>query len=105
MRALYKIGRMLVEPVGFLESKVVGRVGYSTVFVEASQSLYDSMTGTERERISRDNLENLEQLEKKRRDYFEGFDNIVKQFRENLSQTQDEESTKRSEVASIDLTS
>jgi hypothetical protein len=103
MGALHRIGMMLVEPVGFLESKVVGRVGYSTVFVEAFQSLYDRMTGTERERTSRDNLENLEQLDKKRRSYFEGFDNIVKQFREVLPQTQDEESTKRIEVASIDM--
>jgi hypothetical protein len=105
MGALHRIGMMLVEPVGYLESEIVGRVGYSTVFVEAFQSLYDSMTGTERERISRDNLENLEQLDKLRRSYFEGFDGIVKQFREVLPQTQDEDSTKRSEVASIDLTS
>jgi hypothetical protein len=82
MGALHKIGMMLVEPVGFLESKVVGRVGYSTVFVEAFQTLYNGMAMTESEEMSRVHMEDLEQLDKKRRSYFEGFDDIVKQFRE-----------------------
>jgi hypothetical protein len=104
MCALGDIGMMLVEPVGFLGSKVWDRVGSSTVFVEAFQSLYDGITGIERERISWDHLEDLEQLDKKRSCYFEGLDEIVKQFREVNPRRRHEEGLKGSEAASIDLT-
>jgi hypothetical protein len=104
MCALHNIGMLVVEPVGFLGNKVTNYIGYSTEFVEAMQSLYDNMTGTERERISCNYLEYLEQLDKKRGRLFEECDDIVKRFREVHPRTRYEDGVRRSEIANIDLT-
>jgi hypothetical protein len=46
----------------------------------------------------------LEQLDKKRGRLFEGFDDIVKRFREVHPRTRYEDGVRRSEIANIDLT-
>lgn len=88
MAALWNIGMEIVQADGFLGNKVIVHMaGYGNIFVKALQWLYDSMTLRERERTSRDHLEDLEQLYAKRGHVFPGLDYIVIQFRDVLSQS------------------
>lgn len=82
MYAFYDIGMLVIEADGYLGSKVKDHFGFDPVLAEALQSLYDGMTEIDRERISHGHLDNLERLDKRRDICFEGFDEIVKQFRE-----------------------
>lgn len=102
--ALHNIGMIVIEADGYMGNRVKNHLACDPVYVEAFQSLYDRMTEAEREKISHDYLDDLEQLDKKRDFCFEDFDGIVKQFREARSSTQGKEGTKDSDATSIDLT-
>lgn len=86
--APHRIGMMVAEADGYMGNRVKNHLACDPVFVEALQSLYDGMTDVERERISHDHLDDLEQLDKSRDFCFEGFDDIVKQFRKARPPTQ-----------------
>jgi hypothetical protein len=103
MYAYHKIGMTVAEADGYLGNEVKNHLASDPVFVQALQSLYDGMTAVERERISHDHLDDLEQLDKSRDFCFEGFDDIVKQFREACPPRQGEEGIRKSVIASIDL--
>jgi len=104
MFALCDIGILVAEADKFLGNKVKNHLAYDPLFIETCQSLYDGMTKTQRKRIGHDCLKDFERLDKKRDFCFEGFDDIVKQFREACSPTRSEEGTRNGEIASIDLT-
>lgn len=104
MCALFNIGMLVAEADGFLGNKVRNHLAYDTVFVEAFQSVYDNMTGTEREKIGLDYLEDLERLVRNRDLCFEGLDGILKQFRAACSPSQGKEGTMDNGIASVDLT-
>jgi hypothetical protein len=87
MCALRNIGMMVAEADGFLGNKVKNHMAYDSVLIKAFRSLYNSMTETERKNISLDYMEDLERLDKERDICFEGFDDIVKLFREARRQT------------------